>query len=349
MNWGYFRRCSIGLGGLCSLSDHVAVSKTALQSSFTLNIDETLFNNYALTKENVELWRDETLSGVPRNDVTFPAILADAEVMFKNATATFDDADGVGTQYAEFERGAEFADRPPVELLQRGSGWGALERLRREARGELPFCSGGLIFDTESLGEAQAGWVSLLRDGRLPALEADADPRAMMVQAEWRELLECAVSAGGGNWSAWLHLGVMRHYAGDHDGAQSAWQRSLEQAKTAWAMRNLAALALKDKRFDDAVELYLSAYRLRPTLLVLECGRALIEAGRPKKWIEIVAQLLESLRAVGRIRLLEGQAALEIGDFETVERLFTDRIVVDDLRDGIDRSPISGSTFTSGV
>lgn len=114
---------------------------------------------------------------------------------------------------AEFERGAEFADKPPVELFHRGSGWGALERLRREASGEPPFCSEGLAFDDESLGEEQTPWLDLLHDGALSAPEPDVEPRGLMVQAEWYELLEDAVSAGrGANWLAWLHLGVMRHY-----------------------------------------------------------------------------------------------------------------------------------------
>jgi hypothetical protein len=238
---------------------------------------------------------------------------------------------------AELERSAEFIHRPPVELFQRGSGWGALERLRREASGELPFCSDGLVFDEESLEEAQIPWVRLLCDGTFPAFEADAEPRGVMVQTEWRTLLEDTVSVGrGANWLAWLHLGVMYYYAGERDGARRAWQQSLEHASTPWAMRNLAVLAWEDRRFDDAAGLYVTACRMRPSLLPLavECGRTLIDVGRPREWIELLAELPESTRAVGRIRLLEGQAALAMGDFDTVERLFTDRVVVDDLREG---------------
>ena len=238
---------------------------------------------------------------------------------------------------AEFERGAEFADLPPAELLHRGSGWGALERLRREASGEPPFCSEGLIFDEESLGEEQAPWIGLLRDGALSAPEPDVEPRGYMVQAEWRELLENAVNAGrGANWLAWLHLGVMRYYAGDRDGARRAWEQSLEQAKTPWATRNLAVLAWEEERLDDAAELYVAAWRMRPSLLPLavECGRTLIDADRPREWLDLLAELPESVHTVGRIRLLEGQAALAVGDFEKVERIFAEKPVVDDLREG---------------
>ena len=238
---------------------------------------------------------------------------------------------------AEFEHGAESADRPPVELLQRGSGWGALERLRREASDEPPFCSESLIFDGESLGAEQAPWVDLLRHGALSAPGPNVEPRGLMVQTEWHKLLEDAVSAGrGANWLAWLHLGVMRHYAGDRDGARHAWEQSLEQAKTPWAMRNLAVLAWEEERLDDAAELYVIAWRMQPSLLPLavECGRTLIDAGRPHEWLDLLAELPKSVRSVGRIRLLEGQAALAVGDFDAVERIFAEKPVVNDLREG---------------
>jgi hypothetical protein len=238
---------------------------------------------------------------------------------------------------AEFERGAEVADRPPVELLQRGSGWGALERHRREACGEPPFCSQALIFDEASLGEEQVPWIDLLHKGAMPALDPEKEPHGYMVQKEWRELLENAVNAGhGANWLAWLHLGVMWYYSADRDAARWAWERSLEQARTPWAIRNLALLAREDKRLDVAAELYVAACRMRPSLLslVVECGHTLIEAGRPRKWLDLLAQLPESVRTAGRVRLLEGQAALDVGDFGRVERLFLDKVIVVDLREG---------------
>jgi hypothetical protein len=238
---------------------------------------------------------------------------------------------------AEFERGDEFVDRPPVELLQRGSGWGALEHLRREAYGEPPFCSEGLVFDAESLGEAQSPWLGLLHNGAFPAFEPDLEPQGLMVRSEWCALLEEAVSAGrGANWLAWLHLGVMRYYAGDRHGARRAWQISLEQADTPWATRNLAVLAWEEGRFDEAVEFYIIACRMRPSLLplVVECGRTLIDLGRPRDWLQLLAELPPSVRTVGRIRLLEAQAALAMGDFESVERIFAEKPVVDDMREG---------------
>ena len=238
---------------------------------------------------------------------------------------------------AEFDRGSEMADRAPEEVIQRASGWGALEALRRESRGEPPFCSQRLVFDEQTIGRDEAPWLALLRGGAFPDIDPTAAPSAFMVQAEWRELLEDAVAAGrGANWAAWLHLGVMRYHDRDREGAATAWERSLEEADTAWARRNLAVLAREDDRLDEAADLYIAACRMRPSLLplALECGQTLIQAGRHAEWLEVVEALPEPVRLAGRIRLLEGQAALAVRDFGRVRGLLDGAAVVDDLREG---------------
>lgn len=138
------------------------------------------------------------------------------------------------------------------------------------------------------------------------------------------------------NWLVWFYLGIMKYYAGDCDGARHAWELSLEQANTPWAMRNLAVLAWEEKRFDHSADLYVVACRMRPSLLPLtvECGRTLIEVGRPRDWLTLLTELPPSIRTVGRIRLLEAQAALAIGDFQKVESIFAEEPVVHDLCEG---------------
>ncbi len=237
---------------------------------------------------------------------------------------------------AELARSAAFADLPPDAIIQRGSGWGALERRRREVAGERPFCSTALVFDDDSLTAAQAPWLVLLDSGALPVYDPNAEPAGYMVQPEWRAKLEAATQAGRANWVAWLHLGVMRYAAGEREAARDAWGRSLQALQTPWALRNLALLAWEDGQFDEAAELYAAALRLRPALLPLavECGQKLIAMERPQMWLDLLDILPDGLRAAGRIRLLEGQAALAVGDFERVARLFDGSLVIDDLREG---------------
>ena len=68
--------------------------------------------------------------------------------------------------------------------------------------------------------------------------------------------------------------------------------------------------------------------------LVVECGKALIAADQPQRWLGLYDELPETIRTVGRVRLLEGQAALAAQDFDRVERLFADAPVIEDLREG---------------
>ena len=240
----------------------------------------------------------------------------------------------IEAEHAAFEAVAE---HPPEEILQRGSGWGALERRRREKAGERPFCSSGTPFDDASLAEDQAPWLVLLQDGRLPERDPSEPPGLSLVQAEWREMLEAAVRNGAADtWLAWIHLGVMRFANGEKDAARDAWERSVSLEPSAWALRNLAALALDQGRLDQAADLYLKAWplaqRLRP--LAVECLAALLKAERPRDALSVIERLCPELRADGRIRLLEALARLATNDLDEVERILLAPGEFPDVREG---------------
>ncbi len=237
----------------------------------------------------------------------------------------------------ELARGAEMADRVPEEIIQQGSGWGALEGKRRVKLGQAPFCSPSLVFGDESLGDAQTPWLELLRTGTFPCGEADMPPAGCVVGPEWRALLEQAAAQGpSSHWLAWLHLGVMRYHDGDMPGARSAWETSLADRLSVWALRNLAVLARQEKQIDRSVKLYLQAVRMQPNCLalVIECGQLLVDAKKPAIWIALLAELPKVIRAAGRVRLMEGRAALALDDLETVEQLLMESPELCDMREG---------------
>jgi len=235
---------------------------------------------------------------------------------------------------AELLQSKSFAKESPVEMIQHGSGWGTLERLRREKMGEPPFASAEMPFDEGSLGEAQSAWLELLKTGQFPE-NASPPVGSFMVQSEWKALLEKAVETSP-NWLAGLHLGLMRHYAGDTVGAQQAWLQSLLLKRNPWALRNLGMLALAAGQMDTAVEYYLEAIHLAPDLppLAVECGNVFIKANRPQAWIDLLPSFSDSIRARGRMRLLEATARLALGQIDQAGEIIETLPVIEDIREG---------------
>jgi len=238
---------------------------------------------------------------------------------------------------AELARTSPMADRPPDDVAQRGSGWGALELRRRATAGEPPFCPGALVFDDASLGPEQEPWLRLLQEGAMPPLPPGSAPGAWMVQHEWRRMLEGAVAAGRGvHWLSWLHLGVMRQQAREFDDARKAYEESLALAPSAWAYRNLAVMAKGEGRPGDAADLWVKAHRMAPDVvpLIVECVRALVGAGRAREAADLVDAVRGAAASHPRVQIVRAQAALELEDLETVERIILSGIEVTDLREG---------------
>ncbi len=229
------------------------------------------------------------------------------------------------------------ANRPPEEILQRGSGWGVLERRRRVDAGEPPFCSDALVFDDASLGEDQAPWLQLLEHGELPYREPSDLPGAWMVQTEWRRLLEDSLRDGPSyHWLGWLHLGVMHYHDGDVEAARRAWNKSLELAPSAWAYRNLAVLCNHAGQKAEAANLWVQALKMVPDLvpLAIECCLALVEADRPQETLDLLDALPEAVRRNGRVRTLETRAALAVGQLDRAEAILSGEIELTTVREG---------------
>jgi hypothetical protein len=158
---------------------------------------------------------------------------------------------------------------------------------------------------------------------------------SFMVQSEWKDLLEKAVETSP-NWLACLHLGLMRHYTGDTIAAQQAWSQSLALKRSPWALRNLGMLALAADQMDIAVEYYLEAIHMAPDLLPLavECGKAFIEANCHQEWIDLLPSFSDSMRARGRMRLLEARARLALGQIAEAGEIIETLPVIEDIREG---------------
>ncbi len=229
------------------------------------------------------------------------------------------------------------ADRPPLEILHRGSGWGLLEQMRRRRHGERPICGPSMVFDDASLGPDQQPWLILLEKGRFPEGPADQCPGSFMVQPQWRTLLEVAITGGHSrHWRSWWHLGVMRYHAGQVDAAKQAWQESFSAAPTAWALRNLAVAANAENKPAESTSLYIRACHLAPGLipLAVEAGTMLVETNQPRAWLDLLPCLASDVQRSPRVKLLQARAQLKLGDVGPVEEFLFSGLVVPDIREG---------------
>jgi Domain of unknown function (DUF5107) len=214
--------------------------------------------------------------------------------------------------------------------LHAGSGWGALESLRREVSREEPSPVIDRLFPRSSLGEDQEPWVALLETGTLPP----GTPRSYVVAKPWSDLLDGAADSA----VAMLHRGVVRWNAGRREAAVEAWEAASVLEPGSWlALRNLAAASGLMGAPERSAERYLRALALAPDVaqLRLEAVEALIAAKRFPE-ARSLAQAATGSSFAGRFRLLEARAAVLDGDVRLAESILERGLEVADLREGED-------------
>ena len=118
--------------------------------------------------------------------------------------------------------------------------------------------------------------------------------------------------------------------------ARDAWKKSLALTPSAWAWRNLAVLAKQEEKLSEAADLWRTAYRMLPQCipLLIECSASFLDAGRPQELLDLLRELDPSARANDRVKVLTARAALQAGDFDTVERILRSNIEVANMREG---------------
>ena len=212
--------------------------------------------------------------------------------------------------------------------LHAGSGWGALESLRRGVSREEPSPVIERLFPRSSLGEDQEPWVAFLETGTLPS----GPPRSYVVARPWADLLEAAPDSG----PVLLCRGVARWSAGHREAAVRAWTAASALEPGSWlALRNLAAASGLMGEPERSAGQYLRALALAPEVaqLRLEAVEALIAARRFPEAVAL-AQAAPGSSFAGRFRFLEARAAVLAGDLGRAESILDGDLEVADLREG---------------
>ncbi len=225
-------------------------------------------------------------------------------------------------KHLEFEKmaGLEIA-----EIFSMGSGWGALEKMRRSwcKEKEIPR---ELEFPPSSIGVEQYPWLALLQTGVLPEMDPLDTPPSWMVDDQWRELLEKSLSRpGGDNATARLHLGIMLYESFQFAEGVDQWKKSLQLNESPWAWRNLSVAMVRNNDYDKAIEYMEKALKLEDNKIdrafVEEYFDLLIKTERFEQLWSFYQGLPEDRKNADRILIQAGYAAVELDKTDFVESL----------------------------
>ena len=214
----------------------------------------------------------------------------------------------------------KLATKEPAEIMFHGSSWGAVEKRRREKSGEnIP---AGLLF--ESTKSDQTGdWIELLETGNYPISDVTKVPTSWMVQKEWISLLEESRQ----NWLSSLHIGNYYFEIGEKELAIDHWNKSLEFDSSPWALRNLAIAQKDSGNLLAALDIYEKAInKFAPELhdaFYEEYLQLLITTEKYEQLWKIYTEIISVRVPSERIDLAAAKAALQLGHFEFLAKIFT--------------------------
>ena len=227
---------------------------------------------------------------------------------------------------------------PAKEVLITGSGFGALENMRRAADGKEIMCP---HLDFAAPGEEQAFWTSLLQNDPRPLDDPLAAEPSWMRDDAWDRRMESYLSThpeAPAGARVRLHLGYSYLVAGKHEAAEQLLQLSLRERPTPWAWAGLAKCAELKKDNRKQAEYMLQAGRMLPgdVSLAREVFRALTQAGMYGEALALYDLTPENVRADGRTLMYALWALLYTGRLEEVETRLTANggIVIPDIREG---------------
>lgn len=228
-------------------------------------------------------------------------------------------------------------------IVHNGSGWGALEVMRRKKENEEPLPR-TVCFPSYSLGKEQKDWVGLLDDGYIKSADPGAIPPSWMTSKRFMTLIEKSFdSPDAENWYSLLHYGNMLFEYWDNSvianeavnwsekdkyekAAEAAWRRSDALTPNVWAKRNLAVLyrlrgekSKAEQEYDELIKL--PAFKTDFAFAAEYMGW-LNEDGKYEKAWELFVSLPDDMKKKDRIVLHAAKSAIRLGSFDFAKDVF---------------------------
>ncbi len=211
-------------------------------------------------------------------------------------------------------------DRPIAEFLSMGSGWGALESLRRSVDKENPL---PLEFPQSSLTQEQIPWLSLLQTGCMPQAPSEVPGLSYLVDPAWLRHLSDALEKDPENDTALLHKGIALYETNQVEEAQKAWERALALRPTALTLYNLSLCSKNQGDLTKALSYMERALEMlgKPTngAYFAEYIRLLLDLSRGE---EVLSLLSACEDMDDRLCLLYGEAAAQADRVDLLDDAF---------------------------
>ncbi|MBR5378960.1 MAG: DUF5107 domain-containing protein [Clostridia bacterium] len=208
----------------------------------------------------------------------------------------------------------DMALSPAEEMLYAGSGWGALENLRRQ-NADLPAMCPHLDFGKTHA--EQQPYLDLMNTGSMGTIEEKEAPAAWMKQKEWTLLMEDAVqNADQENWYTLLQLGCLYLAQPDLLRAKIYIERSLSCRRTAWGLYAHAELKRVQGDQEGCALTMLEAASLAPedASLAKMTARHLHAAGMYEKQTAYYEACAPCIRDLPRMKLYYAFALAMTGE-----------------------------------
>ena len=225
------------------------------------------------------------------------------------------------------------AKRPAERVICSGSGWGALENLRRARDGEPLMCP---QLDFGQVGAEQADWVRLLECGTL-APEGQGSlcpPASWMFQREWTE----RVRASADCHEKQLHLAAIALADGRLRDAGEAVAAALALRVTPTALFLRAQVERLNGDDRAAADSALEAHRLLPgdVSLARQAFAMALRAGMNDRVVAAYEASPAAVQADGRTAMTYAFALLRQGDTDRAEAVLMrdGGLSVTDIREG---------------
>ncbi|MHB8962905.1 MAG: DUF5107 domain-containing protein [Saccharofermentanales bacterium] len=222
-----------------------------------------------------------------------------------------------------------------AEIFIQGSGYGALENLRRETFGERPI-SEHLDFGVP--GEKEVEWALFLRKHVMPCPAPNSVPKLDLKGKQWSELIGKAVDAEPDNWYLWYSKGLLHMDERNSCAARDCFLKSDGIAPNVWSRYALSAYYLNENNKENAVVMLQSAYSMRPqdVTLARSLCKLLSELDDQEGIISLIENMPDEVSADGRIRYYLAYAYAHSGQISEAEMILYKNggLVIPTIREG---------------